>query len=150
MLPIILIILVVLYLLNPYDIIPDLLVGWGWLDDIIIIGFLIHFLNKRRKNRAASQQRQDQHRGADPGREEYAGNRHSHHDNPTENGAVRDPYRILGIEKGAPQETIKQAYRELAGKYHPDKVEYLGDEFKALAEKRFKEIQQAYEELKRD
>ena len=61
-----------------------------------------------------------------------------------------DPYQILEIERGASQENIKQAFRQLAGKYHPDKVEYLGDEFKALAEKRFKEIQRAYEELKRE
>ena len=59
-----------------------------------------------------------------------------------------DPYKILEIEKGASQEDIKRAYRQLAGKYHPDKVEHLGDEFKVLAEKRFKEVQQAYQELK--
>ena len=36
---------------------------------------------------------------------------------------------------------------QLARKYHPDKLEHLGDEFKALAETRFKEIQKAYQEL---
>ena len=33
-------------------------------------------------------------------------------------------------------------------KYHPDRVMHLGEEFRALADKRFKEIQQAYMELK--
>jgi len=42
---------------------------------------------------------------------------------------------------------IKSAYRKLAAQYHPDKVNHLGDEFKTLAEKKFKEIQEAYEEL---
>ena len=37
---------------------------------------------------------------------------------------------------------------KIVSKYHPDKVEHLGDEFKVIAEKRFKEIQQAYQELK--
>jgi curved DNA-binding protein len=30
-----------------------------------------------------------------------------------------DPYKTLGLESGASQEKIKQAYRELAMKYHP-------------------------------
>ncbi len=51
------------------------------------------------------------------------------------------------MTRSASTEEIKHAYRELAGKYHPDKLEHLGDEFKALAEMRFKEIQQAYQEL---
>ena len=58
-----------------------------------------------------------------------------------------DPHRVLGIDSSASAEEIKHAYRELAVKYHPDKLAHLGDEFKALAEMRFKEIQQAYQEL---
>ena len=58
------------------------------------------------------------------------------------------PYEILGVDKNATQEQIKIAYRSLAEKYHPDKVNHLGDEFKDLAEIRFKEIQNAYQELK--
>jgi DnaJ like chaperone protein len=53
----------------------------------------------------------------------------------------------LNVPKGASIEEIKKAYRELANKYHPDKVQYLGDEFKELAEKRFKEIEEAYRKL---
>ncbi len=47
-------------------------------------------------------------------------------------------YQILGVSKDAPQEDIKKAYRKLAHKYHPDKG---GDE------KRFKEINEAYQIL---
>ena len=39
MINIILVILAVLYVLSPYDILPDMLVGWGWLDDLAILGF---------------------------------------------------------------------------------------------------------------
>ena len=94
----------------------------------------------------------------------YQGGRHTHRDdkykgtagenssranNYTQNSSsFWDPYKILEIQSDASQEDIKKAYRQLAGKYHPDKVEHLGEEFKALAEKRFKEIQQAYQELR--
>ncbi|MEM4067861.1 MAG: J domain-containing protein [Candidatus Micrarchaeaceae archaeon] len=53
-----------------------------------------------------------------------------------------DPYKILGIQRGASKEEIKSAYRELAKKYHPDRN--AGDK---VAEEKFKEITQAYEEL---
>ena len=60
---------------------------------------------------------------------------------------AEDPYTILEILPGASSEDIKSAYRRLAGKYHPDKVQHLGEEFQKLAEDRFKKIQQAYDEL---
>ena len=58
-----------------------------------------------------------------------------------------DPYEILGVPRKASLDEIKSAYRKLAAQYHPDKVNHLGDEFKTLAEKKFKEIRKAYEEL---
>ena len=60
---------------------------------------------------------------------------------------LKDPYDVLQISKGASQEEIKIAYKELAGKYHPDKVLHLGEEFQSLAEERFKEIQEAYQKI---
>ena len=53
----------------------------------------------------------------------------------------KDYYEALGVERGATQEQIKQAYRKLARKYHPD-VSKLSD-----AEERFKEINEANEVL---
>lgn len=55
---------------------------------------------------------------------------------------MADYYQVLGISKGASQEEIKKAYRKSAVKYHPDKNP--GD---ASAEKKFKEISEAYEVL---
>ncbi|MBU2488813.1 MAG: J domain-containing protein [Proteobacteria bacterium] len=45
-----------------------------------------------------------------------------------------------------PQE-IWKAFRAKANQYHPDQVQHLGEEFRVLAEERFKDIQQAYREL---
>jgi DnaJ like chaperone protein len=58
-------------------------------------------------------------------------------------------YATLGLENGADMNTIKKAYRQLSMKYHPDKVSHLGDEFKAVAEEKMKELNAAYEFFKR-
>ena len=56
--------------------------------------------------------------------------------------AGKDYYGILGVARGASEREIKQAYRRLARKYHPDVNP--GDK---SAEARFKQINQAYEVL---
>ena len=139
---IVLIILVILYILNPYDLLPDLMVGWGWLDDIAILGFLLRFFYLQKKKREAYRKYDQNNQSTD---DENASRDHADGRGPSD---PWDPYRILGIEQGASQEEVKHAFRLLAGKYHPDKLGQLGEEFRALAEKRFKEIQKAYDELK--
>ncbi len=54
----------------------------------------------------------------------------------------RDYYDILGVDRDATQDDIKQAYRRLARKYHPDVSK------EADADKKFKDIGEAYEVLK--
>ncbi|RJO63952.1 MAG: molecular chaperone DnaJ [Candidatus Omnitrophota bacterium] len=53
----------------------------------------------------------------------------------------RDYYEILGTQKSATLEEIKRAYRELALRYHPDRV---SQDQKKDAEEKFKEISEAY------
>ena len=53
-----------------------------------------------------------------------------------------DYYKILGVEKNASEQEIKKAYRKLAQKYHPDVNKNNPD-----AEKKFKEVSEAYEVL---
>ena len=55
-----------------------------------------------------------------------------------------DYYQILGVSRNASQEEIKKAYKKLAIKWHPDKHK---EETKDEAEKRFKEISEAYQVL---
>jgi len=148
---IILIILALIYFLNPYDILPDFLVGWGWLDDLVIWGFLGRYLYTQKKKRDAFQ-KYHRPRGGTSNRDGAETGHDRRFSGGGESGGYSradDPFKILGVAPGASQEDIKQAYRRLAGKYHPDKVAHLGDEFRTLAEKRFKEIQEAYEKLRR-
>ena len=59
-------------------------------------------------------------------------------------------YKILEIDKSVTINEIKKAYRKMAKKYHPDKVEHLGDEHKKGAEEKFKQVQKAYEYLQKE
>jgi DnaJ like chaperone protein len=58
-------------------------------------------------------------------------------------------YTILGLAPGVSFAEVKTAYRKLSMQYHPDKVGHLGEEFKKVAEEKMKEINSAYEFLKR-
>ena len=59
-------------------------------------------------------------------------------------------YKILEIAKTASNEEIKKAYRKMAVKYHPDKVSYLGEEFKMFAKEKFQKVNKAYERIKKE
>jgi molecular chaperone DnaJ len=56
--------------------------------------------------------------------------------------AQRDLYSVLGVDRKAPPDEIKKAYRKLARRYHPDRNS--GDK---QAEERFKEVSAAYDVL---
>ncbi len=63
---------------------------------------------------------------------------------------TENAYKILGTAPSATNEEIKKAFRKLAVEYHPDKVSYLGEEFKKSAEEKFRKVNDAYEFIKKE
>ena len=59
-------------------------------------------------------------------------------------------YKILEVSPEATNDEIKKAFRELAKKYHPDKVAHLGEEIKKAAEVKFTTLNAAYEAVKEE
>lgn len=62
---------------------------------------------------------------------------------------IDSDFKVLGIESSATEEEIKKAYRKMAIKFHPDKVAQLGEEYQKGAKEKFQEVQNAYENLKK-
>jgi molecular chaperone DnaJ len=58
---------------------------------------------------------------------------------------MRNPYEVLGVSPNASDDEIKKAYRNLSRKYHPDAN--INNPNKDQAEEKFKEVQQAYDEI---
>lgn len=130
------IVLGLLYVLSPFDLIPDTLIGPGWLDDLavlVLLGYFLWHLQGRpargRPGGGAAEARRPESR-AEGSRERE-----------------EDPYAVLGLEPGASREEVKAAFRRLVAQYHPDKVSHLGKEFQDLAHRRLIEIQRAYQHL---
>ncbi len=59
-------------------------------------------------------------------------------------------YKILEIESSGTDEDVKKAYRRMAMKYHPDKVSHLGEDFKKVAHEKFRKVQRAYDQIKKE
>jgi len=124
-----------LYLVNPYDLVPDFILGTGWLDDLAVAGLVLWWASRwkqalQQRNTSSSYTQAEQ--GSSAKREPHG----------------EDPYRVLGLQSGATKEEIKTAYKRLAAQHHPDKVQHLGKELQDLAHKKFVAIQKAYDELK--
>ncbi len=62
---------------------------------------------------------------------------------------MKDPYSILGVSRGATDEEVKNAYRNLARRYHPDNYDD-NNPLKELAKEKMQEINAAYDEIQRD
>lgn len=59
-------------------------------------------------------------------------------------------YVILQVERNATDEEVKKAYKRMCIKYHPDKVAHLGEEAQKAANEKFQEINNAYEQIKKE
>ena len=59
-------------------------------------------------------------------------------------------YTILEINPDATDLEVKKSFRKMAAKFHPDKVHHLGDEFQKMAEEKFKSVNDAYQQIKKE
>jgi hypothetical protein len=123
-----------IYVFSPIDLVPDFVLGIGWLDDLALIGVALYYFFYRQKKRG--QPGTTGEFREDPRTEQEE-----------KRSSCPSPYNVLGVDQNATPEEIKIAYRRLAGQYHPDKVSHLGEEFRTLAEQKFKKIQEAYQQL---
>ena len=64
--------------------------------------------------------------------------------------ASENAYKILNIEKSATNAEVKSGYRKMVKKYHPDKLQGLGEEHLKGANEKFQSIQAAYEKIKNE
>ncbi len=59
-------------------------------------------------------------------------------------------YKILEIEKTATDAEVKRAFRTMAKKYHPDKIQHMDEIHIKGAEAKFREVQNAYDQIKKE
>ncbi len=127
-----------IYLIWPADLVPDFFGVVGWVDDILVLGLTVYMAVQTLRKRV----RQGPGRAGDPRRDIPRA--------PRVSPVLHDPYEILGVPPDASVDEIKAAYRREMAKYHPDKVEHLGKEFKAIAEEKAKALQEAYSRLTKE
>lgn len=131
------------YALNPFDLLPDVVVGWGWIDDLILMALVYYFfLSGRFRPRTGPTDDPNARTDRQQKREECNRSGSAAGKDP-----VDDPYAVLKLNRDASREAIQKAFRRQSVKYHPDKVAHLGEEFRDLAEEKFKKIQAAYDTL---
>jgi DnaJ-domain-containing protein 1 len=114
-----------LYLRSPIDLLPDRMGRFGLLDDVLVLGAALFWL-QRRLGHGATSEAEAPHPSVIPS----------------------DPYELLEIAADATPEEITRAYREQLKRYHPDRVAGLGDELQRLAHERTIAIQRAYDLLR--
>lgn len=157
-------ILIGIYLLSPIDIIPDYFGLPARIDDLLVAlwGLYYVYANSRtnpgagRSPGGGSRVGQGETRGKgpqEPGHRSHRGQAGSPgSDGPAGKAGhvLRDHYQVLGVTKGTPMADIRHHYRDLVLQYHPDRVQHLGKELQKLAEEKTREINKAYQEIKKE
>ena len=61
-----------------------------------------------------------------------------------------DAYKILEISPDSTDLEVKKAYRDMAKKYHPDKIQSNDEALKKGAKEKFQRVQDAYEKIQKE
>jgi DnaJ like chaperone protein len=64
--------------------------------------------------------------------------------------SAESAYKILEITPQATDDEVRKAYKRMAIKHHPDKVEHLGEDVQKAANDKFKEVNTAYDQIKKE
>ena len=131
-----------LYVVSPIDVVPDFIPGLGWLDDLVVIGFLFWYLSRQQPGRSPWDVFRKRMQGPWTRPTDAP-----HPEDPTADFSRMDPYAILEVSPRASPEEIKAAYKRAVVRYHPDKVAHLGKEFQDMAHQKMLAIRRAYETL---
>lgn len=59
-------------------------------------------------------------------------------------------YTILEVDRNATENEIKEAYRNMVKKYHPDKLQHMDEAYQKGAEAKFRKVQEAYEQIQKE
>lgn len=59
-------------------------------------------------------------------------------------------YKILEIENTATEAEVKSAYRTMAKKYHPDKLQHMDEAYQKGAQEKFTKVREAYEQIQKE
>jgi DnaJ-domain-containing protein 1 len=131
----------IIYVVLPFDLIPDLLGMLGRIDDLAMMALLAWFYRNHLKQfvkTAAGHEATGHSTGTDFGQDDV---------NPPKGTMGFDAYKVLGVTRSASSDAIKAAYRARMQEYHPDKVAHLGEELQNLALEKSQDIQRAYRQL---
>lgn len=136
-----LIVAAIVYLVLPYDLIPDFLGLPGRIDDVLIMGWLAWFYRNHLQQYVA--------RESEKGRTGQTENGSGGQDatRAAKSSMTFDAYEVLGVTRSASSDAIQAAYRSRMQEYHPDKVAHLGEELQQLAHEKSQQIQRAYRQL---
>lgn len=120
--------LALVYLISPYDILPDFLGLPGRLDDIAVLIYV--YWKYFRETKPSSK---DEAIDAEFSK--------------VENKKEKDPFSVFELSPSATREEIDAQYKNLMSKYHPDKVNHLGADLQKVAHEKTLEIKAAYDNL---
>jgi len=118
-----------IYIVSPLDVIPDLLGPLGRVDDLILVALFVwrYYFHLNRPSASSTA-------GPEPR-------------NTSTHRSRTDPYSILDLSPEASLKEIEDQYRSLMKQYHPDRVAHLGEDLRKLAHEKTVEIQRAYQTL---